>query len=127
MHLGRRPYRLATKGLQAGASTRERFVTGICSSRERREKDSERDADGEWRGGGEGSFRAEAARKMMCGRGETSPQGVANLMTADWLCIEHVDGWMPVYSRVWPFCVYIACVYIYTRGRAHARPIDLHR
>lgn len=54
MHLGR-PYRRATKGLQAGVSTRERFVTGICSSRERREKDSERDADGEW---GEGERKA---------------------------------------------------------------------
>jgi len=29
----------------------------------------------------------------MRGREEpTSPQGVANLMTADWLCMEHTDG-----------------------------------
>lgn len=28
----------------------------------------------------------------MRGRGEmTSPQGVANLMTADWPCMEHTD------------------------------------
>lgn len=51
----------------------------------------------------EGGFGGDAARKMMCGRGETtSPQGVANLMTADWLCMEYTDtGGRPLYSRAY--------------------------
>jgi len=49
----------------------------------------------------------------MRGREEpTSPQGVANLMTADWLCMEHTDG---------RAC---ACA----RARARKRPLPhLHR
>jgi len=47
----------------------------------------------------------------MCGQGETSPQGVANLMTADWLCIEHADGWVP-------FILSARILRVYIRGRA---------
>lgn len=61
-------------------------------------------------------FRVDAAKKMMWGRGETSPQGVANLMTADWLCIEHADGWVPVYSRVVVF-LRVYCTYAWARAR----------
>lgn len=46
------------------------------------------------KGEGGSGFGADAAKKMMWGRGETPPQGVANLMTVDWLCIEH--GWVGV-------------------------------
>lgn len=56
---------------------------------------------------------------MMRGRGETAPQGVANLMTADWLCIEHADGWAPVYSRAVVFLrVYCACICVGARALA---------
>lgn len=68
----------------------------------------------------EGGFGGDAARKMMCGRGETtSPQGVANLMTADWLCMEYTDtGGRPLYSRAYglPTCT-CGC----SRARARAR------
>lgn len=42
----------------------------------------------------------------MCGRGETtSPQGVANLMTADWLCMEHIHERRFIRARMALICV----------------------
>lgn len=58
----------------------------------------------------EGGFGGDAARKMMCSRGETtSPQGVANLMTADWLCMEYTDtGGRPLlFTRIWSSYVWV--------------------
>lgn len=52
---------------------------------------------------------------MMWGRGETSLQGVANLMTADWLCIEHADGWARLFAHSdLPVCI----LHVYMRERA---------